>query len=299
MTSGDQVARPRLIAPEAAIAISGALWGLYWIPVRHLQAAGVDAVWTTLGLFVGAVAILAPVLVRHPPARAAFTPRMLVTGLLTGGAFVLYTVSLVLTEVVTAILLFYLSPVWATALGRVLLAEKLTASRVAALALGLGGLWVVLGSESGVPLPRNAGDWCALIAGVMWALGTLRVHQDAAVSPIAHTASLFIVGTVVIAVIGSLPATAGPMPVVTASTATIVLVLAVLSVLSAGGILWGARFVSPGRAGLLLMLEVITGLASAAVLADEPFGLTQVVGSALIVAAAVVEVLPAVGRHRA
>ena len=158
---------------------------------------------------------------------------------------------------------------------------------------------MVLGSESGVPLPRNAGDWCALTAGVMWALGTLRVHQDAAVSPIAHTASLFIVGTVVIAVIGSLPGTAGPMPVVTVSTATIVLVLAVLSVLSAGGILWGARLVSPGRAGLLLMMEVITGLASAAVLADEPFGPTQVVGSALIVAAALVEVLPAVGRRRA
>ena len=38
----------------------------------------------------------------------------------------LYTVSIVLTEVVAAILLFYLSPVWATLLGRVLLAETLT-----------------------------------------------------------------------------------------------------------------------------------------------------------------------------
>ena len=75
--------------------------------------------------------------------------------------------------------------------------------------------------------------------------------------------------------------------------------MAVLSVLSAGGILWGARLVSPGRAGLLLMMEVITGLASAAVLADEPFGLVQTIGSALIVAAALVEVLPAVGRRRA
>ena len=289
----------RLTGPELAIALSGALWGLYWIPVRYLDARGVGAVWLTLGVFVAGLVLLVPVLLRWPGARAAFTPRMLVTGFLTGGAFILYSIAIALTEVVTAILLFYLSPVWATALGRVLLAEKLTASRGAALALGLGGLWVVLGSESGVPLPRNAGDWCALIAGVMWALGTLRVHQDAAISPIAHTASLCIAGRVVIAVIGSLPATAGPMPVVTASTATIVLVMAVLSVLSAGGILWGARLVSPGRAGLLLMMEVITGLASAAMLAGEPFGPTQVVGSALIVAAAVVEVLPVAGRRRA
>ena len=291
--------RPRLTGPETAIAVSGALWGLYWIPVRHLEARGVGVVWTTLGLFVVGLALLAPILIRHPPARAVFTPRMLATGLLTGGAFVLYSVSLVLTEVVTAILLFYLSPVWATVLGRVLLAERLTGSRLTALALGLGGLWVVLGGESGVPLPRNPGDWCALIAGVMWAFGTLRVHQDSTISPIAHTASLFVGGAVVIAIISLLPAMAGPAPVVTAQAAAIILILTVLSVVSAWGILWGARLISPGRAGLLLMMEVITGLASAAVLAGEPFGMTQAIGSMLIVAAALVEVLPAAGRRRA
>ena len=291
--------RPRLTGPETVIAISGALWGLYWIPVRHLEARGVGVVWTTLGLFVVGLALFVPILIRHPPARAAFTPRMLATGLLTGGAFVLYSISIVLTEVVTAILLFYLSPVWATVLGRVLLAERFTGSRLAALALGLGGLWVVLGGESGVPLPRNPGDWCALAAGVAWALGSLRVHQDSAISSVVHVTSLFIGGMAVIVIVSLLPAMSGPAPVVTAQAAALVLVLALLSMVSAWGILWGARLVSPGRAGLLLMMEVITGLATAATLAGEPFGLPQTVGSALIVAAALVEVLPASVRRRA
>ena len=299
MSSANRVARPRLGAPEAVIAVSGALWGLYWIPVRHLEDRGVGVVWMTLGLFLVALAMFVPVLVRHPPARAVFTPRMLVTGLLTGGSFVLYSVSIVLTEVVTAILLFYLSPVWATVLGRLLLGERFTVSRLAALVLGIGGLWVVLGGESGLPLPRNAGDWCALTAGITWALGTLRVHQDAAVSPVAHTAALFVGGTAVIAIIALLPSLEAPVPAVTAPAAAIVLAVAVLSVLSAGGILWGARLISPGRAGLLLMMEVITGLASAALLAGEPFGVIQVVGSTLIVAAALAEVLPVLGRRRA
>ena len=299
MNSANRVARPRLGAPEAVIAISGALWGLYWIPVRYLEDRGVGVVWMTLGLFLVALVVFVPVLVRHPPARAVFTPRMLVTGLLTGGSFVLYSVSIVLTEVVTAILLFYLSPVWATVLGRMLLGERFTVSRLAALVLGLGGLWVVLGGESGLPLPRNLGDWCALTAGVTWAFGTLRVHQDAAVSPIAHTAALFVGGTAVIVVLALLPALEAPVPAVTAPAAAIVLAVAVLSVLSAGGILWGARLISPGRAGLLLMMEVITGLASAALLAGEPFGTVQVVGSTLIMAAALAEVLPVAGRSRA
>ena len=291
--------RPRLTGPEIAIAASGALWGLYWIPLRYLDAGGVDAVWTMLGFFVVGLALLVPILLRHPPARAAFTPRMLATGLLTGGSFVFYSVSIVLTEVVTAILLFYLSPVWATVLGRLLLAERFTGGRLTALALGLGGLWVVLGGESGVPLPRNPGDWCALIAGVTWAFGTLRVHRDTAIPAAAHVTALFIGGTAVIAVVALLPIMDAPAPLVTVRVAAIVLAVAVISMVSAWGILWGARLVSPGRAGLLLMLEVITGLASAAALAGEPFGMTQGIGSMLIVAAALVEVLPASARHRA
>ena len=291
--------RPRLTGPEIAIAVSGALWGLYWIPLRYLDAGGVDAVWTMLGLFVVGLALLVPILLRHPPARAAFTPRMLATGLLTGGSFVLYSVSIVLTEVVTAILLFYLSPVWATVLGRLLLAERFTGARLTALALGLGGLWVVLGGESGLPLPRNPGDWCALIAGVTWAFGTLRVHRDTAIPAAAHVTALFIGGTAVSAVIALLPIMDAPAPLVTVRAAAIILAVAVISMVSAWGILWGARLVSPGRAGLLLMLEVITGLASAAALAGEPFGMAQGIGSMLIVAAALVEVLPASARHRA
>ena len=270
----------------------GAMWGLYWIPIRHLEAGGVGAVWTTSGLVIGALALVVPIVVRTSQVRALCTPRMLLTGLLTGGSFVLYSISIALTEVVTAILLFYLSPVWATLLGRVLLGERLTGTRVAALVLGLGGLWVVLGGGAGIPLPRNAGDWFALTAGITWAFGTLRVHQDTAISSVAHTASLFVGGAVVIAVISLLPPAPAPMPALTVGAGSMIAILAVLSVVSAWGILWGARVVSPGRAGLLLMMEVITGLASAAALAGEPFGIRQVAGSVLIVAAAIVEVAP-------
>lgn len=284
--------RLRLTTPEIAILVSGAMWGLYWIPLRYLEGYGVDAVWTLRGLFVVSLVVLVPILIRHAPTRAGFTPRMLATGLLTGGAFVLYSISIVLTEVVTAILLFYLSPVWATVLGRFLLAERFTGGRVAALVLGLGGLWVVLGVESGVPLPRNAGDWCALAAGVAWAFGTLRVHQDTAISSVAHVTSMFVGGAVIIAIGSMLPIAADPLPVMTVHAGSVIVFLAALSVVSAWGILWGARVVSPGRAGILLMTEVVTALASAAVLSGEPFGLAQFVGSVLIVAAGLVEVLP-------
>ena len=291
--------RARLSGPEIAIVVSGALWGLYWIPVRYLEARGFGAVWFTLGVFVAGLVLLVPALIRWPHARAAFTPRMLITGLLTGGAFILYSISIALTDVVTAILLFYLSPVWATVLGRLVLAERLTRARLAALGLGLGGLWVVLGGESGVPLPRNTGDWFALVAGLAWAFGTIRVHQDAAVSPTAHVTSLFIGGTAAVLIVSLLPfAEAGPLPLVAVGPVAIILGVAAASVASGIGILWAVRLVSPGRAGLLMMMEVVTGLASAAAFAGEPFGAAEIAGSMLIVAAALVEVLPAPHERR-
>ena len=219
---------------------------------------------------------------------------MLLTGFLTGGAFILYSIAIALTEVVNAILLFYLSPVWATVLGRFVLGERFTGTRLAALGLGLGGLWVVLGGESGVPLPRNVGDWFALAAGAAWAFGTIRVHQDTALPPVAHVTSLFVGGTVATVLVALLPfVNPGPLPAPATGPIAIVVAVAAVSVASAIGILWGVRIVSPGRAGLLMMLEVVTGLASAAAFAGEPFGAVEVAGSMLIVAAAVVEVLPA------
>ena len=52
----------------------------------------------------------------------------------------------------------------------------------------------------------------------------------------------------------------------------------------------GAMRLSPGRIGLLLMSEAIVGIGSAALLANEPFGAREMIGSALIVGAAFVEV---------
>ena len=53
--------------------------------------------------------------------------------------------------------------------------------------------------------------------------------------------------------------------------------------------IWPATLLSPARVGLLLMTEVVVGLASAAVFSGEPFGWRESLGAALIVGAAVLE----------
>jgi drug/metabolite transporter (DMT)-like permease len=53
--------------------------------------------------------------------------------------------------------------------------------------------------------------------------------------------------------------------------------------------LWAARSVPPGRATLIFMAEVCVGIGSAALWADQPFGMRETIGTALILAAAAVE----------
>ena len=55
-------------------------------------------------------------------------------------------------------------------------------------------------------------------------------------------------------------------------------------------IIWAARRLSPGRVGLLLMTEIVVGVVTASLLANEPFGARESLGSLLIVSAGVIEV---------
>jgi drug/metabolite transporter (DMT)-like permease len=62
-----------------------------------------------------------------------------------------------------------------------------------------------------------------------------------------------------------------------------------ISVIS--GIYWGSRNVDPGRPGILLLVEAVMGIASAALLAGEPFGAPQAIGAALVMRAGIVDVI--------
>jgi drug/metabolite transporter (DMT)-like permease len=56
-------------------------------------------------------------------------------------------------------------------------------------------------------------------------------------------------------------------------------------------VLWAAQRIDPGRVGILLMTEVLAGTATAAMFSGQAFGLTESLGTALIVCAGLIEVL--------
>lgn len=288
-------ARSSGLGPSLAVAGSGAMWGLFWAPLNYFSAQGVNGAWVVLIFFLVTLVTIAPLLVlRWRDLRDGAAPAVGV-GLLTGGSFALYTLSLVLTDVVHALLLFYVSPVWSTIIGWFVHGERITLTRLLAIALGLAGLGVVLGADQGLPLPRNIGDWLAFAGGVVWSVGSIYLTTERT-RPLLQPVGAFILGGTAIAVailMLPIPGFGSPPDADTLGRTLpgIVGLALVLFVPTSFLVTWGVRNMSAGRSGILLMTEVVVGTASAALFSGQPFGIRELLGASLIVSAGFVEVL--------
>ena len=165
------------IVPSIGVAIGAMLWGLFWLPVRAIEQTGVSVMWTGPVIFATVTVALLPAAVSRWRRFRAAGPVLLSGGTLAASAFVLYIVSFNLTDVVRALLLFYLTPLWSTLLGFVVLGERITLNRILGVLLAFGGLVAVLGTGIQFPWPRGLGDWLALGGGVCWSFACVKLFQ--------------------------------------------------------------------------------------------------------------------------
>ncbi|MGH6718545.1 MAG: DMT family transporter, partial [Alphaproteobacteria bacterium] len=171
------------------------------------------------------------------------------------------------------------------------LGEPITAARIATVALGVGGLVVILGFEGGFPLPRNAGDWLGLVSGMIWAAASVRLRRASEVPVTESVIAFFLGGTTLGLVAASLVGPAPPGGAVLDVLPLLVVVSVGFIIPSMALILAGNRRLSPVRVGILLMTEAVVGILSAAALSGEPFGSREIVGATLVIGAGVLDVL--------
>jgi len=273
-----------------AIVAGGALWGLFWIPVRLFEDMGLTGAWPGLVIYLSALILILPFALRVP-LPAATRWRLLSVGLLTGAAFSFYSTAIILTDVLRAILFFYLTPIWGTVIGLMFLGERLTTARISAIVLAFGGLFAVVGLGSRSAM--NLGDVLALASGFVWAIGSYKVYRLGR-TPSVHLALAFLSGSIVVTVALVLLGgdALGPRPDIPplGTLWPYALAAGVFAVPMILLTVYPAAILTPGRMGILLMSEVVVGIISVALLAGEPFGPFEMLGSALIVSASLVEV---------
>jgi len=271
--------------PSLALALNALTWGVSWWPFRQLQAAGLHPLWATALIYLVAAAVIG---LRRPLAfgQVLRTPALWVLVLASGTTNACFNWATTLDDVVRVVLLFYLMPLWAVLLARVLLGERLTALALLRVALALAGAAVVLWpAGGGWPLPRGLADGLAIVGGFSFALNNVMLRREAARPAAARSLAMFCGGALVAALLALLlgaPAPPAPAPGWVAGAA--LLALAFL----AGNLAlqYGAARLPANATAVIMITEVLFAAVSALLLGATQPSASLALGGALIVAAA-------------
>jgi drug/metabolite transporter (DMT)-like permease len=282
---------------------AGMGFGIFWMPLRAIETAGLPALWAICLITLVPALCCLPVAWRQ---RDQFTRggRGMYGGALIGLAYALYSAAFFYTEVIRAVLLFYLLPIWGFALARYILGESMTVSRWLAVLLGLGGMLIIFSAEGGLPLPRNLGDWFALFSGMAWAVGSFFVLLDRPERPVFQMTSFFGVAAILSTTVIVIASVRGDVTLPDAEQFGAVLIwlvpLAALFLLPVGyATVFAPARLNPGVVGLLFMVEVAVAAITAAIWAGEPIGAREWTGLVLVMAAGLIEPVMIIRQLRA
>ena len=288
------------LLPSLAVAASGLIWGIWWLPLRQLEGAGLVGNWANLAVYALAALITAPFAFMLRRRVAAQLRALIIIGLISGTSLCLWNYALLTGNVVRVTLLFYLAPVWCTALSLVVFREPVRAMRLLTIVGGLAGAAVLVGIEKGGASALSPADGMALLSSLSFACLTVYVRKVGGdVGGWEKTFFTTAVGAVT-AFIAVTLVPEGPVPPLATVTAAFpaLLLCMVWQVVLLALFMWGTAYVESGRVSIYLLLEVVGAVISASLLTNDPFGWREVFGCILICGAGLLEGLDELRRGR-
>ncbi len=268
---------------------SSVLWGLTWLPLKHFGGYGIEGPLVTLGAH-GTVGLLAiPFLVAQRSAWRDAWPSMALLAVFGGLANLAFSTAMSAGDVTRVMALFYLLPAWGVVLARLFLGERLGPHRLLSLALALSGAFFVLGGPSMLVAPPSWIDALAALSGFALAVNNV-VFRKAQQVPISHKVGAVFVGSLVWA---AAAVALGPSSALV--TAPVVEWLGVVAfgliwiLLATAGTLYGVNHLEAGRSSVLIIMELLTAVISAALIQRALPSASTCVGGALVLAAALLE----------
>jgi drug/metabolite transporter (DMT)-like permease len=263
-------------------------WGLNWPAIKFLlrewpplSARGTAGVTAALAL-----ALLAILRGQRLAVPARSVGRLVVAAALNVTAWMgLTTLSLLWLDAGQGALLAYTMPIWATLLAWPVLGERPSALRILALALGVAGVAVLLGTAvgSGAALgsERLPGVALALGAAVLFALGTVALRSPLGLPPLAATAWQVGLGCLPMVATGLLFEAPDPGALTAAGWAALAYMTAVP--MGACYLCWFAalRRLPPAAASVGTLLTPLVGVVAAALALGEPLGAREALALAL------------------
>jgi len=282
-----------------SVAAGSAIWGLFWIPLRYLESVGIPGLWALSMILAAAFvpALLLTVWKRELKELTSINGWLVAIAL--SLSTVLYFSAVLYTDVIRAIFLFYLLPLWTTLSARLLYGEPILPAQFPVIGAALLGVWLLLGGGFALPVPKNIGDWCAIAAGLCWgiSLSLLRSNEDT--PPFSGTAATIFSGLVLSSMCAlaiqhwqpeQLLSTTPDKPVAMIETLPLAIAFgAAMFFPSMLGQIWGARRIPAPTAALLTMTEILVATLSAGLIIGTELTPISLLGCVIIISAVCID----------
>ena len=282
--------RPALL-PALALVFNAFTWGVSWWPFRQLEAAGLHPLAATALIYLLAVAAIT--LARPAAWREVLShPALWVLVLASGTTNAAFNWAVTMGDVVRIVLLFYLMPIWAVLLARLLLHEPLTGGALLRVGLALAGALVILWPRDGAgwPVPRTLAEWLGVVGGFSFALNNVMLRREAARSEAARALAMFAGGALISLLLMLALSGRGMVPgLPEPSWGWIAGALALGAVFLASNLAlqYGAARLAANTTAVIMLVEVLFASVSAVLLGAGTVDLRVLIGGAAIIAAAV------------
>lgn len=275
--------------PVIVLLLSSIGWGLTWWPVKQLGALGLDNLWLVfIAYATGSVVLLPWIYLQYDLWRKRTALMLLIAGI-GGVANVTFQLAIAYGDVIRVMILFYLLPVWSVIGGRYFLGEKIDAMRVLAVVMCLVGAIVILDVASSHNIQGVSWiDVLAIVSGMTFAMTNIlfRSVQDV---PVMSKLSFMYVGSGILIGAAVLLFSAPAGDATMSSIFLAMLYGAVWLILITLGSLWAVSRMEAGRSAVIIVMELVAAVISAALLTKNILQWHELVGSLLVLTAAILE----------
>jgi len=268
--------------------VAATLWGLYWIPLRYLENSGISGLWASLLIYAVAFFFVFPRFFKLRADFYASKTLYILLAIFAGWTNLAFVLALLEGEVVRVMILFYLSPVWATLLAFFILNERLKKRNIMALVLAIAGVFLISWHpEIEFTKSFDRADFYAVTSGVAFAISNILVRKIGGLSHSVKMCSAWF-GVMVLAGCGIL-LTQDSFPVVTLNNLLLIFVLGFPLMII---MTWTAQYAVSNLpiylSSVLFLFEIIVDAISAVMLANEFITIIQFIGIIMILSAGLI-----------
>ena len=267
------------------------LWGLSWLPLKGINAMGIEGISLIFASYGILSLALTPWLLGQMKTWKEHKKALFLIALLGGGASLCFTYALINGEVIRVMVLFYLLPLWGVLGGRFFLKEEIDRWRWLGVGLALAGAFLILGGFDALGGAPSWIDLIALLSGLLFSLNNLvfRAAQEVSVSSKIGVMFYGCFALAALLLFGGVEEF--PSDLSTSAWSALLFYALVWLLAANAGSQWSVTHMEAGRSSIIIILELITAVLSATLIAGESMSAAEYLGGALIVSAALIEAL--------